>query len=137
MKFIIYVENEETVEIQKVADVYKDISDPLLLVAKQPPRILSKDYVKEVEVVVASDDNNKEVRTSTSMDIQWFVQWNSVMKIHRFLDVPKDMTVKDALLRIISRTNADIIVSGTHDMEIDACDYYGAGGEFLVTQRLF
>lgn len=136
MKFIIYVENEETVEIQRVADVNKDISDQLVLVTKQPPRIICKDYVKSVEVVEASN-NEKVCTTSTSMNIQWFIQENSSVKIHKYLDVPKGMSIKDTLLKMIVKTRAEAIVSGYHDFQIDACDYYGAGGEFLVTQRLF
>lgn len=142
-KFIVYSEgNNKDFEIQRVREVYEKIQDPILLVTKQPPRIISKDFVEKTEIIefdIKAYDKKCRVRKCITIPI--YVEFSASAEINWIINVPDEENKSDeenmrtALLAELEEKGADMIVSGQHHFTIRAWDYYGAGGEGLTASR--
>lgn len=143
-RFVIYSEgNSKDFEVQRVREVYDKIQDPILLITKQPPRIIDKNFIEKTEIIEDFDikEYDKKYRTKKCITIPIYIECSASAEINWIINVPSDENkseeenMKMALLAELEKKCADLIVSGRHHFTIRAWDYYGAGGEGLTASR--
>ena len=140
MRYVIYFQDSDNIELQAINSNHDELDSNLLLI-KYPPKILAKDYIKSVEIVEYDTDDvvlyEKENRNFTSVEVPLFIQYGSSAELEWYVSVPKGKDLKDAILHMASKKNVQLLATGQHYIKIEAFDFYGAGGEGLAPRGRF